>query len=122
RVRRPRAARTVENDLRRPLRDLVLDSRLEVAARDPAGARDVPLGPLVLLPNVDQDGTGAVAVARLPLLRLHRLAHCLDVGLANLSLAVLQVLAGIHGAPIDATRHPMVTPRGAKSPVFSREW
>src|SRR5262249_2120964 len=120
-VRGARPARTVENDLRRSLGDLILDARLEEAARDPARARNEALGPLVLLADVDQNRPGAVAVARLALPRVHRLAHCLDVGLANLSLAVLQVLAGIHGAPMDALCGSMVTPWGAKGPVFSRD-
>ena len=101
-VRGPRSARAVENDLRGALRDLILDALLEEAARDPARARDVALGPLVLLAHVDQDRASAVAVARLPLPRLDRLANGLHVGLANLPLYFLQILAGIHGAPVDA--------------------
>ena len=134
RQRRPRATRAVKDDLRRALGHLVLDALLEEPARDPARARDVPLGPLVLLTNVDQDGPRAVAVAGLALEPFDRLADPCHVGLADPCLHVLEVLAKTHGplsfhisvllTSSDYTRCPLSLNRytqGGERPVFSRD-
>src|SRR5689334_20233562 len=56
RERRAGADRAVEDDGRLAVRDGALDARLEVAARDVNGARNVAFGPFVALAHVDPDG------------------------------------------------------------------
>ena len=53
--RRAVAGRAVDDDLRLAVGRDALDPRLEVAAGDVDGARDVPLVPLVLLADVDHE-------------------------------------------------------------------
>src|SRR5262249_32965037 len=102
RQRRPRPTRAVDDEVGRLLRHLILDALLEEPARDPAGAGDVALGPLVLLAHVDDDRAGPVAVARLSAPPRDDLLHPVAGGLADLRLDVLEVCRKAHFLPSPA--------------------
>src|SRR5919109_396248 len=60
RERRAVAGGAIDNDTAGLIRDGALDARLQIAARDVQRAGDVPLVPLVLLADVEDDGLGGV--------------------------------------------------------------